>query len=298
MRVTFSAFSNTLASQLQRLSQRQAQLQNQVSTGLRITNLNDDPAAMGRVLNLQTEIQQTRQYELNNGHATEISQVSYSSVSALKTVSDRAGELVLLGGGVTSADSSKAYADEANQMLEQVVQTGNAQFNGQYIFGGTKTDQPPFTAVRDADGNISSVSYQGSDKAPGIRVGEDSTISPYTDGTTNQQFADFANHLVALRSALNSQAPAALQSVQSNLQTSEDHFLTAISNIGAVQTRLESNDSQNQARFSSLQSLTSKDTDVDLAPTVVKLSQTATAYQAAMQSGAKILQTSLLDYLK
>lgn len=298
MRVSSSAFSEVLTSQLQRLQQQQADLQKQVSTGQRITNLSDDPAAMARVLNLQAETRQIQQFEANNTRATGVSQATYSSVSAFKKLSDRAGELALLGSGVPSPDSSKAYAAETNQMLEQMVQTGNTQYSGQYIFGGSKTDKPPYTVVRDASGNITSVSYQGGASAPQVRIGEDATISPYTDGTANQQFADFANHLVSLRDALNPQDAAKLAAIQSDLRTSEDHILTTISDIGAIQTRLESSSIQNQARFASLQSLTSQDTDVDLAPTMVKLTQATTAYQAAMQSGARILQTSLLDYLK
>jgi flagellar hook-associated protein 3 FlgL len=129
-------------------------------------------------------------------------------------------------------------------------------------------------------------------------VGEGASVTPYTDEATNKQFGDFINNLVALRDALKTGDTDALGQADTKLQASEDNLLTTISGIGAVQTRLESNDTQNQARFASLQSLTSNETDVDLAPTMVKLSQTQTAYQAALQSGAQILQTSLLDYLR
>lgn len=298
MRVSSSAFSESLTTQLQRLGQRQAQLQNQVATGQRITNVSDDPASMGRVMNVQAETQQIQQYSRNNDHATEISQTTFSSVNELKKMSDRAGELGILGGGVTNADSSKAYAMEANQMLEQVVQVANTQHNGNYIFGGTKTDKPPFEVTRDSDGNITAVSYKGADSAASFRVGEGSSISPFTDGETNKQFADFANNLVSLRDGLKAQDTAVLKAAQVKLQTSEDNFISTISDIGAVQTRLEANGTENQSRFTSLQGLTSQETDIDLAQAMVKLTQTQSAYSAAMQSGAKILQTSLLDYLQ
>lgn len=297
MRVTSTSFSVALMSQLQNIGQRQAQLQNQVSTGLRISNLSDDPAAMGRVLNSQTEIQQIQQFAHNNDFAMEVSKTTFASVNEMKTISDRAGELALLGGGPTSADSSKAYAAETNQMLEQMVQVANTKYNGNYIFGGTATDQPPFEAQRDANGNITSVSYVGAASAAQFEVGEGSITSPYTNGVTNQQFADFANNLVALRDALKNQNPAALTAAQGQLQTSEDDLLNTVSDIGAVQTRLEANAAENQSRFSSLQGLSAQDTNIDLATTMVKMSQSQTAYSAAAQAGAKILQNSLLDYL-
>jgi flagellar hook-associated protein 3 FlgL len=298
MRVPSNAFSETLSSQLQQLGQQQAQLQNQVSTGLRISNLSDDPSAAGRVLNLQTETKQIQQYQRNNSLATELTQTAYSALNSIKTISDRAGELISLGSGTSSTDSSDAYGKEANQMLEQFLQAANTKYNGQYIFGGTVTDTAPFAADRDSSGNITSITYQGGSDASAFEVGEGATISPYTSGTANQELADFGNSLTDLRDALDNQDTTKLASVQSSLQTSEDGLLATISNIGAIQTRLESNSTQNQARFASLQNLTSSDTDADIASATVKLTQTNTAYQAAMESGSKILQMSLLDYLR
>ncbi len=298
MRVPSSAFSDTLSSQLQHLGQQQAQLQNQVSTGLRITNLSDDPAAAGRVLGLQTETKRMQQYQRNNGQATELTQAAYSALNSIKTISDRAGELVTLGSGASSADSTQAYAKESNQMLEQFLQAANTKYDNAYLFGGTVTDTTPFVAERDASGNITSISYQGGANSPEFEVGEGATISPYTSGESNQELADFGNALVSLRDALTHQDSSALTStVQSSLQNSEDDILNTVSTIGAVQTRLAATSTQNQARFSSLQNLTSTDTDADLATTTVKLSQTNNAYQAALESGAKIMQMSLLDYL-
>jgi flagellar hook-associated protein 3 FlgL len=298
MRVPSSAFSDSLVTQLQKLSQRQAQLQNQVATGQRITNISDDPAAVARVMNGQTSIQQIQQFARNNAHATEISQTTYSSVNELKKISDRAGELGLLGGGVASPDSNQAYAAETDQLLEQTVQIANTKHGGIYIFGGVKTDQPPFSVQRDAAGKITSVAYAGSSSSAAFQVGEGTTISPYTSGSTNAQFAEFANNLAALRDGLQNNDSSAISVAQGKLQASEDRFLTTISDIGAVQTRLESAETENQARFTGLQNLASQDTDVDLAPTMVKLTQTQTAYSAAIQAGAKIMQSSLLDYLK
>jgi len=301
MRVSTSAFSQTLMSQLQRLGQRQAKLQNQVSTGQIITNLSDDPAAVGRVLNFETQTQQIQQYSRNNGTATALSKSTFAAVTGLKKLSDRAGELAVLGSSdTTSADSNKAYAAEVSQMLEQAVQTGNTKYNGSYIFAGTETATQPFVvdppgATGDA---ITSVSYKGGLNSASVQVAEGSSVTASTDGATNGQFADFINHLVELRDALKSQSSSGVSTVQTKLQTSEDNFLTTISGIGAVQTRLESTAAQNESRFSSLQSLISQDTDADIAQTMVKLTQSQTAYQAAMQSGAKIMQTSLLDYLR
>ncbi len=298
MRVPSSSFSESVVSQLQRLTARQAQLQNQAATGQRITNPGDDPEAMNRVLNVNAEKEQLQQFSRNNGRALEISQTSYEAATGLKKLSDRASEITVLGGSIASPEAFNAYATEVNQLIEQAVQTGNSKFSGNYIMGGVRTDTPPFNAVRDTNGKITSVTYDGAATAAQIRISESATVTPATDGTANQQFADFMNHLVSLRDALQSGSATSVQAVRPNLQTSEDNLLNTISDIGAKQTRLEADAAQNEARFTELQKRGSQDTDIDLAQTIVKLTQTQTAYQAALQSGAQLLHTSLLDYLR
>ena len=103
---------------------------------------------------------------------------------------------------------------------------------------------------------------------------------------------------MSLRDALESGTGAAVQAVRPSLETSENDFLVTLSGIGAKQTRLEADKAQNETRFQELDRLSAAETDVDLPSTVVQLSNAQTAYQAALQSGSKILSMSLLDYIR
>ena len=71
-----------------------------------------------------------------------------------------------------------------------------------------------------------------------------------------------------------------------------------VATIGTTQTRLEGDRTQMEARYTELEKLTSSETDADMSTTIVKLTQTQTAYQAALQVGAQVLRVSLLDYLR
>lgn len=298
MRIPNSAFSDSLVSRLQKLTASQATLQAQVSSGQRITVASDDPSAMAHVLEIQAEQQHTQQWARNGDRAYSVSQASFAAVKNLKNVSDRAGEISVLGVGTTSPDAYKAYSKETNALIEQAMQAANTQYSGEQLFGGTQTNTPPFTATRDAAGNITAVSYTGAASAAQFRISEGTTISPQTDGATNQKFADFLNNLVSLRDALSTQNSAGVQTAKTGLQNSEDDIVSTISDLGATQARIESSKSVNEARFAELEQQTSSETDVDLAQTVVQLTKAQTAYQAALQSGAQMLQHSLLDYLR
>lgn len=298
MRIPDLNNSDSLLANIQRLSSRQSSLADQVSTGQRIKTASDDPAAAGRVLEMAEEKQRLQQYAKNGNRALEISQSSYASIAELKKISDRAGELGVLGTGVLEQNNYSSYSTELNQLIEQGLATVNATYSGEHIFGGTKTDAPPFTATRDANGRITGVTYDGATSTPEFHVGENAKVSPYTPAATNQQFADFLNNLVAMRDALNSGDPAAVLAAQPSLQTSEDNILKSVGDLAATQTRLEGGLTQNEARFSELEKATSKETDADISDTIVRLTQTQTAYQAALQVGAQVLRTSLLDYVR
>jgi flagellar hook-associated protein 3 FlgL len=298
MRVSSNTVSDGIVRQIQQLSGQQARLQNQVGTGLRISQPEDDPAAVGRVLNLQSERRQLAQFGLNASRALELAQASSSGMQGIKKISDRAGELATLGSGAIGASAMAGYGAEAGQLLEQALQAANTRFNGDYIYAGSKVDAPPFFANRDSNGVITTIDYNGDAVQPTIPISESSSITPNTDGATNQGIADFLNNLVSLRDALNSGSVPGVSTAQASLATSEDVLVSTIADNGGVQTRIEASQSQQTDRTTSLDSLISSETDADLPSTIVKLSQTQTAYQAALQSAANIMRLSLLDYLK
>lgn len=298
MRIPTNNFSTTLVSQLQHLTGRQASLQNQVATGQRISDPSDDPAAIARVLRLQGEKSEIQQFSRNHDRAMNVSQSSFSAIKQMKEASDRAGEIAVLGVGTSGPQALQAYAKEADQMLEQALQTANTKYSGEHLFGGTKSSTAPFAATRDAAGRITAISYNGAANGAEVRISEGAKLSPFTTGAENQKLADFMNNLVGLRDALETGTGAAVQATRPSLETSENDFLVTLSGIGAKQTRLETDQAQNESRFQELDRLTSQEVDADIPSTVVELTQAQTSYQAALQSGAKILSMSLLDYIR
>ena len=298
MRIASNTVSDSMIRQIQQLMSDQAKLQLQVSTGRRITQPEDDPAAVGRVLNLQSEQREIAQYGSNTSRALTLSQESYSGLQGLKRVSDRAGELATLGTGALSEDSMHTYGNEVDQLLEQALQLGNSRSGGDYIYAGTAVDAPPFVATRDASGKILSIAYNGNSEQASIPLSEATTVAPSTSPATNTGMADFLTNLISLRDALASGNIDSVRAVQPALSTSENVIIAAMADSGGIQTRIEAAQAQQQDRVMSLESLVSKESSVDLPTTIVKLNQAQTAYQAALSSAAKVMNLSLLDYIK
>ncbi len=298
MRVPTRSTSDNVIGQLQKLGTKQAQLQKQISTNQRIFLPSDDPAAMGRMLAIGSEQNRIVQYRRNIDVASSVAQASYSGLNSLNNLASRAGELSTLGRGVLGNDAAASYGAEVDQVLEQAVQLGNSRFGNDYLYAGTALDTEPFAVTRDAAGKITDVTYNGDLQQSAVSLSDTASLNPRTEGDTNLGIRDFIKQLVALRDALNVNDTTAVSAAGAGLETSTDTMISGISQNGAIQLRIEVAQAQQGARSDSLEKLASSESDVDLAGTVVKLSQATNSYEAALASASKIMNLSLLDYLR
>jgi flagellar hook-associated protein 3 FlgL len=310
MRVTSNAFYDSLRGQLNNLEVRQNQLQTQASTGLRIQSLEDDPQAAQEALALQSEEQTVAQYQANITQQQQFSDANYTAIKSLKTISDRANEIATLADGLKSPQDLAVYREEITQLIQQAVQVANSQNGGQYLFAGTRSDQPPFVLSTDANGLVTSVSYQGNAEVALSEIAQGVTTTAQVVGantsgngprgliTDASSGADFFNHLISLQNNLAAGNVAVIASTdRPQLAKDDDNLIFQIGQNGVGQARLQAATAYLTDRSTALQTQVSQLTGADLAQTLTNLSQTQTAYQAALQAGAKIMGLTLMDYL-
>ena len=297
MRLASTTISENIISQIQQLSQQQSKLQTQVSTGQRISKLEDDPASAGRVLALQSDQRSIAQFSSNANRALELSQATFSSLQQIKKISDRATELGTLGTGAQSAQQTQAYATETDQLLEQAVQEANSRLGNDALFAGTAVNVTPFTVTRNAQNQITGVTYVGNSSQSSIPLSSTASVAPGAEPSTIAGMTTFLNTLVSLRDSLQTGNNAAVSTAQTSLIGTEDIFVSSLAQQGAVQMRIGVNQTQQADRAQNLQQLVSSEVDADMPSTIVQLNQAQTAYQASLQSAAKIVKLSLLDYI-
>jgi len=314
MRVTQNTLADSLVSRLNTLTTRQFNLQSQVSSGLRVQSPSDDPVAMQNVLNFQASKAAQQQYAANVSVLQERATAVYSALQSLQTISNRVGEISTLAGDPTkSVEDLGNYATEVEQLIRQAAQIVNAKdaATGQYLFGGTAAGQPPFAVAADANGNVTGVSYQGnvsvnqSEISPGATLAVDVPGENNTGGgprglvADSRSGADFFNNLISLRDNLRAGDAAAISTTDvPALQADENHLLFQISNNGALQTRLTAAATAAENSASSLDKMISDAANADIVETMVQLNEAQNSYQAALASGAKIMQLSLLNYIQ
>jgi flagellar hook-associated protein 3 FlgL len=312
MRIATNTYTDSMLNQFYSLQSELDKVQNEVSTGLSVQAPSDNPSAMQATLNDLSDQAAQTQYSANittlQSQATSV----YNAMDSLQTITSTASQIATsAGSGTASSSELDSYATQVQQLIQQALQVANTQdSSGQYLFGGTASTQPPFVATKDANGNITGVTYQGNSSVnqvdiangtavsvgvPGANTSGSGTRGLITDSTSG---ADLFNHLISLENNLTSGNTTAITNTDSaNLQKDDDNLLYQISNNGAVQTRLDT-----AATFASNQS-SSINTDInntsgaDLVQTMVQLSQAQTAYQAALQSSSQIMQLSILDFM-
>ncbi len=303
MRIPNLTISHALVARLNTLNTQQNQYNDQLASGQRITSPSEDPQAASRILRLRSEKSEIQVYAKNGDRALSVSQASFAALDQLKNLSDRASELAALSNsGNVSAAERKSYAIELNQIIKEAIDAGNTKYQGEFLFNGIDTAVQPFTDDGAATPAALATTPAAADGLS-IQLSGSVSISPFTTGAGNAKIATFITNMIALRKGLDNTAAAtdagtaAITSARSALLSSEDDLIGIIADNSALQTRMESVKAQSEARFNNIQSLISKDADVDVSQTMVNLTRVRTAYQAALQSGAQVMKLSLLDYL-
>ncbi len=311
MRVTANTFPTSLNEHLSKLNIRQTRLNQQAATGQRIQNPEDDPSSFHRVMDMQRDVRKLGQYQRNIQQLHDTSTASYSNIKSLKKVLDRAQELSTRAGGIRSQDELNIFAEEVNQLIKSGVQIVNSRFRGDYLFAGTKTNQPPYVETADSSGKVTAVTYQGNSEVATSEISEGVTVGASVPGsnttgsgargvvTDSRSGADLFNHLISLRDALLSGNVSSIgTTINGQLSNDEENLLIHVGINGATQAELEGAKSLADRDQLSMEASISNESDADLSQTLVKLTQTQTAYQAALQSGGQILKQTLLDYLR
>ena len=282
-------------------TRRLLQLQERLSTGLKVNNPSDDPLAARRAVNIRGVISKQEQY-LNNVSSTgqqllESTTSLQTAISALQRVRD----LTLQGAnGTNSQVQMNQIAIEVNQLLESVFVEANHQTNGRYVFGGTRTLTAPFVATRDANNQITSATYAGNDE--NIEVAVTDGISVKINETGQRAFLstqDIIKTLIDVRDNLLAGDKTSLQTERlTELVDAQNQLLISVAALGATQNRMDSLTFNGEAYVQQLRVALSDSIDADYAETVVNLNAQTNAYQAALNSTARVIQPTLLDFLR
>lgn len=299
-RVTQGSLAAMSVNNLQLSLSKLQDLQDKLSSGKQINRPSDNPSDTVSALSYRADIRRNDQYSRNTQDGLDWLGAADSTVTSMLGQVERARELVLQGSNSSmSADERQAMAAEIDTIREGLIGQSNTEYLGHPIFAGTSSNPSGPSVAYDANGV-----YQGDggqvlrNVGKGVQVAVNVT-GPQLFGTgTTNLFAVLKQVSDDLKST-NPVDTANLSQVDlTNLDTAMTGMQTTLAQVGARYSRLDIMKTQNEDQAVTLKGNLAEVEDIDLPKTITDLQLQQTAYQAALSATSKMIQPSLVDFLR
>lgn len=298
MRVTNSMMVANFLNNLSNNMREMDKIQEQLSTGKKISRPSDNPVAVIYSLRLNSSLTEAEKY-LDNAAAA--NSWLYTTDTALRQAGDilqRVRELTVEGANDIIPQASRdAIAKEVAQLREQLVQVANTSHDGRFVFGGFKTTQAPF----DAAGNYTGTASPGGNIEYEIGISIKITVNITGDVVFKNPPApvDVFQLLTNIENDLLTGNTANLTNLRiGELDRALDNVIARRAEAGAKMNRLEMTQLRLEEARMNFGELLSSTEDIDMAEVITQLKMQENVYRTALSSGARIIQPTLLDFLR
>ena len=324
MRITNASMVRSHLYDTQNNLTNMSKINQQISTGKVINTVSDDPHKAIKIMNINNEIKYTEKYNYNIDES-----VGWMNTTdgALDNVGNLLGEIketiLKVGNGTYSQNEMKSLNEDMNEKIKQLADTLNSTHGGKYLFGGSSVDDAPITVIENPDGTVKlefSNDKNGqtipntddlkADISSGINidynisVGEILNIKDGNGNTVN--LLDEINNLSTLMNdiANGDEQTAAkaketlLNDTKGKIDTLFDHVVNERTSLGVRVSTAEKIKELNDEDILNIQDVLSKTQDTDVVEKFIELKSAEMIYQASIQVGAKLIQPTILDYIR
>ncbi len=301
MRVTQRMLVDNLRLNIGNNAANLADLQTQLASGKRLQRPSDDPQALNRALSAKASIAKNDQYLRNISNSRTWLEATDSQLTHISSILTRAHDLALRGSNDTLGSSERSrLSEQVDGLLDEALQTVNASHEGKYIFAGQSTDTQPYAVTTVA--GVTTVTYAGDSEDMTREIDQGVELGVNVPGDASGGGAGSAlklmlSTLASLRDHLSSD-PSGIGADTGNIADAIDRTSNLRGFVGAKMSRLDATESALKEMQTDLDVSLSRAQDADVAEVLTKLMMQQTVYQAALAAGARVIQPSLLDFLK
>lgn len=307
IRVTGQSQTASTIANIQRQTAGQAKYQNQVASGLRVERPSDDPTAFPALARAKADGLRLAAFGQTMTDATTTLNEGVSALGEVSAVLTQAKQIAIEGADATTdQNGAEALARQVDSLLQRALTAANAQSNGRSLFGGTATTTAPFQTVTDPTGLVTGVTYTGADERGRALIGPNQTVDTQFVGSEvfQQPGGDLFQTLIGLRDDLrNTALTGSARSAAINARLGQ---------VDATRTAIGDATAEQGSNLVTLEALSARASDLkltadikvgdlgstDYAEAVVRMQEQKTSLEATLSVAAKLLQPSLLDFIR
>jgi flagellar hook-associated protein 3 FlgL len=288
-----------LAAALDQSTSAEATLTNQLSSGLRVTSLQDDPAAVAQSTLMASSIARDDTFVQTAAGQASLLQVADSTLGEVVTQVTSALSLAVQGSnGTMNAANLATITAQLSGIRDQVLSLANTSYLGQALFAGSQGSVTPFTldtstvpatTLYAGDAKLRSIETPSGQKIQTNLVGSDvfGSGSSGVLGALNQLIADFST---GASTAAVTTDTAALTTALGQLTAQRSILDSSLSRLRATSTYAQTEETQLKVQQGSLVA-------ADTVSVATQLKSVEVQNQALMSVMSALQKTSLFDYL-
>lgn len=302
MRITQNMMSNMFVGNLRRQTEAMAQRQERIATQKRINRPSDDPGGMGRVLAGRSELAAMEQYAYNIAQGKSRLKASEEILSLVDELIGQARGIAERSVVGKTAPERMLAAGQVKEIYDQVLQLANSKFGGRYLFAGDRNDTAPFT--RDDD---YAATYHGGGGSFKVSISDHAVVAIDADGRRYFQDAasggvDIFDELRALIGGLDNNDVAAgsaqIGASVDSLEAARAQIMNKRAEAAPKLYRLEATEQYLAKAKASVQNRIAADEGADTAQAIIELKNLETAYESTLEAASRIIQPSLVNFLR
>jgi len=307
MRITQNMLNDRVLSDLGRAMTRLDRATQEMSTQKKLLRPSDDPVGAQRAVLTRAQLKENEQYEDNISQARGWMQTTSDTLAEITKLLHRATELTVQGATDSAGPEARLnIAQEIDQIVAAVKHAGNTSYGGVYLFAGTATTAPPYdtTTVPPVDTYAGDNGIVAREIGPGVSVQINALVNTGTPPLLGGGGGDggLIDTLRSISAHLKGGTPADAEALRTTdlraLQANLTRINETQAQLGATLNRLDAAEDRLAASTEAATRLLSDTEDVDTATAILELNTAQTVYEAALKTGATIIQPSLLDFLR
>lgn|SRR5690606_2159289 len=287
MRVTQSMLSNNMLRNLSNSYNNMGTYMDQLTTGKKINRPSDDPVIAVKGMDYRSQLKEVEQYQRNTNEVHNWMDNSDDALDQATKALQRLRELAVQASNDTY-DTGERHniMEEVEQLKTHLIDIGNTKVNGKYIFNGTKTDVKPIGDDYPTDTTDVHIEVSNGIKIK-VNVNADEVFGA-------EAFGNVDSFITALESGDQGEIEKSIALLDENI----NNVLNARADLGARMNRLELIEHRLGSQEISATEMMSNNEDIDYEEVITQLITQESVHRAALSAGSRIIQPTLLDFLR